>query len=52
MPSRVELIVDELIHKSRKEAAIAEGAGNMIKFVSIFCYKDRSEYICKGVFVM
>uniref|UniRef100_A0A0N5AND3 protein kinase C n=1 Tax=Syphacia muris TaxID=451379 RepID=A0A0N5AND3_9BILA len=34
VPSRLELTVDELLHKFRKEAAIAEGARNMIRILS------------------
>lgn len=34
VPTRLELTLDELIYKFRKEAAIAEGAHNMIKILS------------------
>lgn len=31
MPTKVEVLVEDLLHRLRKEAAIAEGARNMIR---------------------
>lgn len=32
VPSKTEIIVDDLLYRLRKEAAIAEGARNMIRY--------------------